>query len=336
MRLCWPGPAAPRLTSGSPWGVVWPERWPCRPGPQSQTHRPGRGPRASQGLVLTPHPANTSITQGPGPGAAPLLQTHLRRHRQTEPRAGMREHHPASLALLGWGQGCPAAHGASSSVTAKLPTLPPALSPGTSPPHPPQRWGADTAGRRFLPPRGPPSPFSAQGLSAWKDHCPTPAPLLGTPPPCSLWPLGPAWSRASLPSRDGHLGPPRPGSGSPCPLSAPLPLQAPTPCRGPCSLRAGPRPCFPVVTSGWGVWWAESRHVPQAHRPRIEVSTQVQSTPGLCLSTRGSSAPCCPQGQAASSSGSYELVCLGGAQSDLHPSDAEAGGPLECGQDASR
>ena len=162
MRLCWPGPAAPRLTSGSPWGVVWPERWTCRPGPQSQTHRPGRGPRTSQGLVLTPNPANTSITQGPGPGAAPLLQTHLRRHRQTEPRAGMREHHPASLALLGWGQGFPAAHGASSRVTAKLPTLPPALSPGTSPPHPPQRWGADTAGRRFLPPRGPPSPFSAQ------------------------------------------------------------------------------------------------------------------------------------------------------------------------------
>ena len=150
------------------------------------------------------------------------------------------------------------------------------------------------AGRRFLPPPGPPSPFFAWGLSAWKDHCSTPAPLLGTPPPCGLQPPAPAWSRASLPIRDGHLGLPLPGS--PCPVSAPLPLQAPTPCRGPCSPTAASRPCSPVTTSGWGVWWAESRRVPHTRHPCLEVSTQVQSTPGLCLSTRGSSAPA-PKGR---------------------------------------
>lgn len=64
-----------------------------RGGPVVLAHRIGPtgwagGPRASQCLVLAPRPANSSVTQGPGPGAALLLQTHLRHHGQAEPRRG--------------------------------------------------------------------------------------------------------------------------------------------------------------------------------------------------------------------------------------------------------
>lgn len=174
-------------------------------------------------------------------------------------------------------------------MAARLPALPPALNPGTHPPPP-------TAVRSWYSwPQVPASPRASFPFLCLGIVC-LEGPLPHTSPPpgdtASLWP--PAISAclvSGLPSQQRWPSGPAPSRQLLPTLSAPLSLQAPTPCRDPCSPIAAPRRCSLVATSGWGVWWAESRRVPHARHLRLEVSTQVQSTLGLCLSTRGSSAP---------------------------------------------